>query len=365
MLIDITTSFPPYKVDQIKAAEELTQRMSGQAALSRLIDMAARNSGINNRYIVIPDAENKSNNKFYTNGEGGYIKPDTGHRMKQYEDWSIKLTCEAVEKLLQSNKVNPDDIKRLITISCTGFFAPGIDYHLINKFKLPNSVKRTHIGFMGCAAALAGINTVWEALSLQKEGLSKILLVAVEICSIHLQTNATRDNILANMIFADGAVAAIFSNYNNNSDKHGFEIISADSVLFEDSAEFMGWKIGNYGFEMMLSAELPKIILKTGIPNVLSILEKAGINKNDIKFWALHPGGRSILDSLQQGLELSDEQMQPSRTILRDYGNMSSVTILFVLKEILHKQHLNRGDYCCAIAFGPGLTMEVVLFQVV
>lgn len=365
MLIDISTSSPPYKVDQVKAAEELKLRMSGKAAIARLIDMAARNSGINNRYIVIPDAENNLHNKFYTYEDGSYLKPDTMQRMKQYKDWSIKLTCEAVEKLMQINRVNPNDIKRLITISCTGFFAPGIDYHLINKFKLPASVKRTHIGFMGCAAALAGINTVWEALSIQEENLSKILLVAVEICSIHLQTDATRDNILANMIFADGAAAAIFSNYNNYPDKYGFKIISANSVLFKDSAEYMGWKIGNYGFEMMLSSELPKIILKTGIPNVLSILEKTGINKNEIKFWALHPGGRSILDSLQQGLELSEEQMQPSRIILRDYGNMSSVSILFVLREILHKPQLTNGDYCCAIAFGPGLTMEVVLFQVV
>jgi predicted naringenin-chalcone synthase len=116
---------------------------------------------------------------------------------------------------------------------------------------------------------------------------------------------------------------------------------------------------------MMLSSELPKIILDTAVPNVKSMLNKVGVDKNEIKYWALHPGGRAILDSLQNGLELSDRQLLPSREVLRNYGNMSSASILFVLKEILYNQHLNKGDLCCAVAFGPGLTMELVLFKVV
>ena len=125
----------------------------------------------------------------------------------------------------------------------------------------------------------------------------------------------------------------------------------------------MGWKIGNFGFEMMLSAELPKIILKSAAPAVLNILNERGIDKNKIKFRALHPGGRAILDALQNGLTLSDEQLHTSRKVLSNYGNMSSVSILFVLKEILYNQYLRKDDLCCAIAFGPGLTMEVILFK--
>lgn len=363
MIIEIETASPPYKVDQLRAAEKLKSIMVGKAAVPRLIDMAARNSGIDTRYVVIPDIETESNNNFYTNEDGSFSKPDTKFRMQQYEEWSVKLTTEAVEKLLSKNKVNPDGINRLVTVSCTGFFAPGIDYHLINKFNFSNSIKRTHIGFMGCAAALVGVNSVWESLSLQNELPSKTLLVTVEICSLHLQTEITRDNILANMIFADGAAAALFSRNGNVIDKPGLKIVSANSILFENSADFMGWRIGNFGFEMMLSSELPKIILDTGVPNILNILKKSGVHKKEIKFWALHPGGRSILDALQKGLELSDEQLLPSREVLRNYGNMSSSTILFVLKEILYNRHLSKGDYCCAVAFGPGLTMEVVLFR--
>ena len=365
MLIDIATASPPFEVEQTKAAEELKNRMGEEGATSRLIDIAARYSGIDKRYIVVPDAELENNNKFFTNADGKHFNPDTKSRMDLYEEWSVKLTSEAVEKLLIKNKINPDDISRMITISCTGFFAPGIDYHLINRFNFPKSIRRTHIGFMGCAAALVGVNSVWEALSLENGDSKTTLLVAVELCSLHLQTKATRDNILANMIFADGAAAGIFTNKNKDGTEPLLKIISAHSILFANSAEFMGWKIGNFGFEMMLSSELPKIILETASPNVINILNKEGVDKNDIKYWALHPGGRAILDSLQKGLQLSDEQLIPSREVLRNYGNMSSASILFVLKKIINNRKLNKGEYCCAIAFGPGLTMEVVLFKAV
>jgi len=363
MLIDIATASPPFKVDQSRAAEELKKRMGEQAATSRLIDMAATYSGIKTRYVILPDAEEENDENFFTDQNGNHVIPDTKSRMDMYEKWSVKLTEEAVENVLNMNDIDPNEIDRLITVSCTGFFAPGLDYHLINKFNLPKSTRRTHIGFMGCAAALVGVNSVWEYLNLNIDNTSNTLLVAIEICSIHLQIEATRDNILANMIFADGAAAGIFANKHYDKEKTHLIIISSNSILFENSAEYMGWKIGNFGFEMMLSAQLPKIILQSAAPAVMKILNERGIDKNKIKLWALHPGGRAILDSLQKGLELSDEQLLPSRKVLNNYGNMSSVSILFVLKEILYNQHIVKDDYCCAIAFGPGLTMEVILFK--
>jgi predicted naringenin-chalcone synthase len=337
MLLDISTASPPFRVDQARAAEELKKRMGGQGAVSRLIDMAARHSGIQTRHVVLPDAEDDNDNNFFTDQNGNHIIPDTRSRM--------------------------DMIDRLITVSCTGFFAPGLDYHLINKFNLPKSIRRTHIGFMGCAAALVGVSSVWESLNLNSDSSSNTLLVVIEICSIHLQIEATRDNILANMIFADGAAAGLFANKKNDKVKKSLNIISSNSILFENSAKYMGWKIGNFGFEMTLSAELPKIILESATPSALNILKESGLDQNEIKFWALHPGGRAILDALQKGLSLSDEQLLPSRKVLNHYGNMSSVSILFVLKEILYDQHLVKDDLCCAIAFGPGLTMEVILFK--
>lgn len=361
MLIDIATASPPFKVNQHFAATELKKRMGGTAAISRMIDMAANQSGIDHRFFVIQDGEPDSTNKFYTKDET-HFSPDTKTRMGEYEKWSIELTKNAVKKLAERNKIDFSLIDRIITISCTGFFAPGLDYEIIKEFNISPSVKRTNIGFMGCAASLIGVNTVWEAMNqIHSEN---VLMVSVELCSLHLQTEPTRDNILANMIFADGAAAAYFSK-SNNSDNKKLEIQFAESFLFEDSAKFMGWKIGNNGFEMMLSSELPKIILNSASPKAMEILTKRGVNISNIKHWALHPGGRAILDSLQNGLKLTDEELKPSREVLRNFGNLSSVSILFVLKNILENNQLTKDDYLCAIAFGPGLTMELVLFKVV
>jgi alpha-pyrone synthase len=362
MLVDIAAVTPPYKVTQSVAAEELKKRMGNRAAVSRMIDAASAHSGIETRYIVMPDADPNAANKFYSIS-GEYVTPDTQKRMSEYEHWSKKLTVAAVGDLIKKNNVDPKSIDRLITISCTGFFAPGLDYHLIQEFQIPHNVKRTNIGFMGCAASLIGFNSVLEALTSSDNIFSNALLVSVELCSLHLQTEPTRDNILANMIFADGCAAALFSNGESNSLKPKFKLLNTSSYLFDNSASFMGWKIGNFGFEMTLSPELPRIIIESAIPALENILRDNNVSKEEVNHWALHPGGRAILDSLQKGLSLTEEQMLPSRKVLRNYGNMSSASILFVLKEIMDSQIVKLDEYCCAVAFGPGLTMEVALLK--
>jgi predicted naringenin-chalcone synthase len=361
MLIDITTASPPYKVDQSLATEELKKRMAVTPVTGRMIDMASHHSGISTRYFVIPDGNVDAEKKFYSNSEG-YISPDTKTRMTEYERWSKELTGNAVADILANNTINANDVERLITISCTGFFAPGLDYYLIDRFKFPASVKRTNIGFMGCAASLIGFNTVLESMSQLHSANGKTLLVSVELCSLHLQTEPTRDNILANMIFADGCAAALFDN--SSSASNGLQLLSTSSFLFKNSAEYMGWKIGNSGFEMLLSSELPKIILNEAAPVLKNILTQHNLSAEQITHWALHPGGRAILDSLQSGMNISDEQMIPSRTVLKNYGNLSSASILFVLKELMKNSALRNGELVCAVAFGPGLTMEVAILKV-
>lgn len=360
MLIDISTASPPYKVDQSLATEELKKRMAVTAVAGRMIDMASHHSGISTRYFVIPDGEAGAEKKFYSTPDG-YVSPDTKTRMTEYERWSKELTGNAVAEILAKNNVKAHDVERLITISCTGFFAPGLDYYLIDRFKFPASVKRTNIGFMGCAASLIGFNTVLESMSQHRNPNAKTLLVSVELCSLHLQTEPTRDNILANMIFADGCAAALFD---NTSTMNGLQLLSTSSHLFKNSAEYMGWKIGNSGFEMVLSSELPKIILNEAAPVLKNILAQQNISPDQITHWALHPGGRAILDSLQNGMNISDEKMIPSRTVLKNYGNLSSASILFVLKELMKSTSLKNDELICAVAFGPGLTMEVAMLKV-
>lgn len=360
MLVSITTASPPYKVSQPIAATELKKRMAATPVAARMIDMAAHHSGIDQRFLVIPDGDPNAGKKFYSNGEG-YVIPDTKSRMEEYERWSKTLATDAIERILNETNTDPGQIDRLITISCTGFFAPGLDQFLMDRFGFPPSVQRTNIGFMGCAASLIGLNSVFESMSAPRPATGKTLLVSVELCSLHLQTEPTRDNILANMVFADGCAAALFENHGT---QHGLEILSTSSYLFPKSSQYMGWKIGNAGFEMTLSSDLPKIILNDAAPKLTELLEDHGTPAGRITHWALHPGGRAILDALQNGLQLSNEQMHPSRTVLRHFGNLSSASILFVLKEILTAVNLKRDDLVCAVAFGPGLTMETAVLKV-
>jgi predicted naringenin-chalcone synthase len=360
MLIHITTSVPPNRVSQARAADELKARMAVRPAIGRLIDTAAQHSGIDTRYVVVPDADDSSQKKFYST-ESGAAVPDTRLRMAEFERWSKVLAKDAVSRLLQETQSPPSSFKRIITISCTGFYAPGLDYYLINEFDLPPTIQRTNIGFMGCAAALVGITSATGPFNAGDSGDGTTLLVALEICSLHLHTEPTRDNILANMIFADGCAAILFSNSPEYVPR--LQILNTHSYLFPDSTEFMGWKIGNTGFDMVLSSELPRIILDQAVPVLKKMIERQGISINSINHWALHPGGRAILDSLQSGLNLSNEQMKPSRDTLRNYGNMSSPSILFVLKELLSIRKVLKDEYVCAVAFGPGLSMEVALMK--
>lgn len=363
MLIDIDTSLPPVMITQRYAADELKKRMGSRPAVERMIETASNYSGIDTRSVVVVSKDEKGLHHLYSSEEGP-ITPDTKTRMTEYEKWSGKLAVEAADKLLRNNNISPSEINRLITISCTGFSAPGMDYFLLQQLNIPCPAKRTNIGFMGCAASIIGFNLALEALNSTPPGKEmNILMVSVELCSLHLQTEPTRDNILSNIIFSDGCAAALFSNKDTYRNSHSMELLSTMSFLFGNSAGLMGWKIGNYGFEMLLSSDLPKIIFEQAVPALLNMLSSAGLSKDQIRHWALHPGGRAILDSLQTGLQLTDEQTFPSRQVLRKNGNMSSASILFVLKEIMNSGKVAIGDLICAVAFGPGLTMEVAILK--
>jgi predicted naringenin-chalcone synthase len=360
MLLHVSTASPPYVVRQQRAAEELKRRMGERPAVARMIDAAASRSGIETRYVVVPDAEVSVGTRFYPIDQT-VPSPGTKQRMMLYKEWANRLSALAVSDVLQSTGVAPLSIDRLITVSCTGFSAPNFDYHLLTTLGLSPNIQRTHIGFMGCAAALVGFTSVMDSLRVSGQESRTTLLVSVELCSLHLQTEPTRDNILANMIFADGCGAALFSTASSVPAKA--RLVQTFSHVFPDSAQFMGWEIGDTGFEMMLSSQLPEIIAQQAVPLAKQMIGRIGLEPRQIRHWALHPGGRAIIDALQNGLQLSDEQAEPSRTVLRDYGNMSSASILFVLKELFSRTRLLPDEWLCAIAFGPGLSMEMAFLR--
>jgi predicted naringenin-chalcone synthase len=359
-LIDVATASPPFVVPQTKAADELKRRMGGQPVVNRMIDAAIARSGIARRSVVLSDAEGSAGTPFYPTAPDD-DSPGTAERMRMYKTWSSKLAVAAASEVLLATRTSPAKITRLMTISCTGFSAPNFDHTLITSLGLPPGIKRTHIGFMGCAAALIGFNAAYEALHGKNERDEKVLLVAVELCSLHLQTTPSRDNILANMIFADGCGAAIFGSDIMTSARA--ELVATRSILFYDSTTSMGWEIGDHGFEMTLSSDLPDMIASKAVPAVKGMLLGMGLQPEDITLWALHPGGRAIIDALQTGLGLTDDETAASRAVLLEHGNMSSASILFVLKELFTRGPLRPGENLVAIAFGPGLTMELALFR--
>ena len=360
LFIHVATASPPYVVSQQRAAEELKRRMGERPAVARMIDAAASRSGIETRSVVVPDADPSTATRFYS-PDPTVPSPDTKQRMMMYKKWANTLSVAAVTDVLKVTGLEPSSINRLITVSCTGFSAPNFDHHLISTLGLSPGVQRTHIGFMGCAATLVGFTSVLESLRNGGGERRTTLLVSVELCSLHLQTEPTRDNILANMIFADGCGAALFSTAEGIPAQA--RIVETSSHIFPASTEFMGWEIGNHGFEMMLSSQLPEIIEQQAVPVAKQMIGRLGLSPERIRYWALHPGGRAIIDALQTGLQLTDEQTEPSRAVLRQYGNMSSASILFVLKELFSRSRMQADDWLCAIAFGPGLSMELVLMK--
>jgi len=361
MILDITTAPPPFIATAAKGAEELKKRMAkDNPAAARMIDMITRYAGISKRHIVIPDAEENPVDALYSGGDG-YVVPDTGKRMALYEQWSTRLGCQAVSQLIENNKVNPNEIEHLITISCTGFFAPGQDYAIIKHLGLNRAIRRTNIGFMGCAASLIGFTNAVAALKQLSSPQKKILLVSLELCSLHMQTEPTKDNILANLLFADGCAAVLFGNSSDTGIR--FAVEDTYSFLFEDSNQYMGWKVGSHGFQMILSQELPQLIAAHAVPALKQWLKSKGYIPEDIQHWAIHPGGKAIIKAVEDGFGLTAEQTASSYKTLADYGNMSSASILYVLKDILDSKPIKQDELCCAVAFGPGLTMEAAILR--
>ncbi len=276
----------------------------------------------------------------------------------------MELAALAAERALAAAGVAAGDVTHLVISTCTGFFAPGTDVLLLRRLGMATTTARTVLGFMGCYAGVSGIRTCDEIV--RADGDAVVLQVAIELCSLHYQTDASPDTIVANAIFADGASAAVYGGEERFAERAGVggapvaRVVGSHSDISADSLDKMSWRIGDTGFIMTLDAGIPAV-LRDEAPGFVRALAKAGgVEREDIAGWAIHPGGRKIVESLQQTLELSDADVGSSYGVLRDYGNMSSATILFVLQRELARG-LPAGSVVAALAFGPGLTMEGAL----
>jgi predicted naringenin-chalcone synthase len=277
--------------------------------------------------------------------------------MEHYAEFAPPLATSAARCALQRGERDPSEITHVVTISCTGFLAPGIDYTLIEELGLNSDVQRTHIGYMGCHGALNGLRVAQAFTDANPR--AKVLVSAVELCCLHYFYGWDPQKVIANSLFADGA-AALVATQAPTGDKQSWRMTASGSHIFPDSMGAMTWTVGDYGFEMTLSKQVPSLIGQELRPWLEHWLGSRGFATDDIQSWAVHPGGPKILDGVEEALQLEPEQLTDSRAVLARCGNMSSPTILFILESL--RGH-DAPRPCVALAFGPGLVVEAALFE--
>ena len=363
-LIGFGTALPAGSLTQDEAVGAAV-RLSGLDPLAegsrkaQILKALYRRSGVNRRHSVVLSAgeENPfSRQSFYkTAADDSDLGPTTFERMQRFESAAPELAQASCERALEDAKVAASEVRHLVTVSCSGFAAPGYDLALYPALGLAANVSRTNVGFMGCHGALNGLR-VARALSLAHPG-EPVLVCATELCSLHHQYTDDPQQIVANSLFADGSAAVVLRSA-EASHHAGWTLLGSSSCVLSESAEMMSWRVGDHGFQMTLSAQVPEVIRKQLKPWLVSWLATQQLTLQDIASWAVHPGGPRILTATSAALELGAEQLAVSAGVLADCGNMSSPTILFILDR-MRRQEM-RGP-CIALAFGPGLVVEVAL----
>ncbi|MCV9388511.1 type III polyketide synthase [Reichenbachiella ulvae] len=353
-ITSIGTANPDNRYQQEDIANFMCENLGLNAEQQRALRVLYRATGIKERYSVLDDYKRKKGGfKFFKNTPDLQPFPPTSERMRLYREEAVPLAISAITNCINGHQLS--SFTHLITVSCTGMYAPGLDVDLIKTLNLSPTINRTSINFMGCYAAMNALTLAKQICDSQQ---AKVLIVCVELCTIHLQSSHNEDNLLAHSLFADGAAATVVC---SEASANSLELVSNASYLAIDGKHDMAWQIGDFGFEMALTTYVPNII-KGGIQDLTrNLLNGTELSLGDIDGYAIHPGGKKILEAIENELGLKKEDNAHAYEVLKSYGNMSSPTILFVLQRIL--KTMKDQDNILSFAFGPGLTMESILFK--
>ncbi|MBT8484384.1 MAG: type III polyketide synthase [Phycisphaerales bacterium] len=355
VIVGLGTAVPAGELPQPEAAAHAARHCCATAAQTRVLRGLYRRSGVTRRGSVVigPRPREAGLESFYPAADAGTGNPSTASRMRRYTQEAPLLAGVAARRALDDAGVAADTITHLLTVSCTGFDAPGCDADLITRLGLPPGVRRVNVGFMGCHGMFNAL-AVASAFA-QTDPEACVLIAAVELCSLHFAYGWATDRVVANAIFGDGAAAVVV-----RGAVSGPALAGSGSTLLPDTADAMGWSIGDHGFEMTLSPRVPELI-RTHLPAwITAWLATHDRRLTDIESWALHPGGPRILDAVAETLGLDDAALAPARGVLADYGNMSSPTVGFVLERL---RATGASLPCVALGFGPGLTVEATLLE--
>ena len=358
----IGTANPINSFSQSALADFMERAMQLNNGEHRKLRAIFKATGIDTRFSVLEDYGRNEHFTFYSNSKDFEPFPSTVQRLEVFRQQAHTLSHAAILNLLKS--VPDFDVRtvtHLIVVSCTGMYAPGLDIDLVKSLGLSTTVQRTGINFMGCYAAFNALKIADSFCATNAD--AKVLIVCTELCSLHFQKEATQDNLLANALFADGSACILMEARTSRAVRLVPETFHSDLAL--DGEQDMAWTVGNLGFEMKLSTYVPETI-KHGISKLTkTLLDKISKKISDVKYFAIHPGGKKILEVIEEELGISPEQNAPAYYILQNYGNMSSPTVLFVLQEIFRKiKPEDHGEHILSFAFGPGLTLESMVLKI-
>jgi len=360
-LLGVGTASPPLSITRSESVDAARALCAEDDDHAELLASLYRQSGVETRHVVYrPDefrrivyGEGDCDTPFVSKGVGD-PGPSTAERMERFEAESPPLAEASSRIALERSGVEPGAVTHLVTVSCTGLAAPGMDLGLMKRLGLPATTERTHVGFMGCHGSLNGLR-VARGLIAAEPG-ARVLLCSVELCSLHYSYGWNPRRMVGNALFADGSAAVVLGPPSNRS---SWRLAANGACLFPNSESAMSWFVRDHGFEMVLSTRVPNLIRQNVGPWLESWLSKSGLGLGDVASWAVHPGGPRVLACIQEALGLGEEAVAVSRAVLARHGNMSSATVLFILDELIRR---DAPRPCVALGFGPGLAAEAALF---
>lgn len=358
VLTGLGTAVPHNVIAQARAAKLSAELIRGQQA--KAVEALYRRSGVKFRHSVLLEGNGESihTQSFYAPARDEQDRgPSTSERMERYAVEAPVLAADACRKALYQAGARAEGVTHLVTVSCSGFAAPGCDLKLIEMLGLSPAVTRTNVGFMGCHGLMNALRVARGYV--ESDPSATVMISAVELCSLHQQYTQDAQQIVANALFSDGTACLILQSEASAGSGGGWSLADQRSFIIPGTAEMMSWRIGDYGFEMTLSPSVPDIIRETLRPWLSEWLDDVGLSIPDVGCWAIHPGGPRVLSATGETLGLHASDLSPSFEILEQYGNMSSPTVAFILEQL---QSGGSRPPCVMIAFGPGLTIEAALW---
>ena len=356
-IISIGKAVPSYKHQQGDILRFMQNIYAMNEPDKRKLKFLYHQSAIEQRYSVVSDYSRPVNEwKFYPHSENLEPFPSLEHRMTWYNKYAAPLSVDAIRNCI-ANKIHPKEITHLITVSCTGMSAPGLDLQVMELMDLPKNIFRTSINFMGCYAAIHALKLADVICNATPK--AKVVIVCTELCTLHFQREPTMDNIASSLLFGDGSAAALITADDNTPT--GIHITDFYSEVLPKGKKDMAWELSSTGFLMTLSGYIPDLIEEDFEILARRALEKNKLSKEQVTHWCVHPGGKKILEAIHKSLHLTNGELDKSYEVLKEYGNMSSPTILFVLDKIMNDLPAEKPSTIFGAAFGPGLTMETFI----